>query len=345
MPEPQISVVMSVYNGESYLAEAIDSILAQSFTDFELIVINDASIDGTAAVLSGYDDPRIRIVTNSENSGLTVNLNRGIALARAPLIARHDADDRSHPDRFRLQLDFLARHPDIAVLGTQFRLIYPDGRLQPAPAARARLRTPDGVRWQAILDSPFVHSSIMMRAETIRSLGGYNETFRAAQDYELWSRLLCEHKGANLSEPLVDFRIHAQSVSHKYTSAQIGKKKGVSCTNILRHLDTEPRWFDDWIWVDNPALWHAGRCENPVWLAQGILVLRDRFLAKVPEPAAVKEIQRHVARLIERVATNLALNGDGRAFGCLPMLFRANPGIALTILPGLLWRWARFKLR
>jgi len=122
-PAPLVSVVMAVYNGEPYLQYALDSILGQTFRDFELIVIDDASTDRTDEILSGYDDPRIIIISNETNLGQTVSLNKGITIASGKYIARHDADDISHLDRFQSQVDFLNQNPRIGLLGTSYEII------------------------------------------------------------------------------------------------------------------------------------------------------------------------------------------------------------------------------
>src|ERR1043165_9066720 len=117
---PHVTVLMAVYNGEPFLAKAIDSILAQTYEDFELLVVDDGSTDATPDIVRSYGDRRVRTVRNPRNIGLARSLNVGLAEARGALVARHDADDLSYPDRFRRQVEFLAAHPDVAVLGTRF---------------------------------------------------------------------------------------------------------------------------------------------------------------------------------------------------------------------------------
>lgn len=124
---PKVSVVMSVYNGEKYLPETIDSILNQTFKDFEFIIINDGSTDKTAKILTSYDDPRIRIF-NQENMGLTKSLNRAISLAKGEYIARMDADDISYPERLKKQVDYLNKNPDIGLVGSKYIRIDKRGR-------------------------------------------------------------------------------------------------------------------------------------------------------------------------------------------------------------------------
>jgi len=118
MVEPKVTVLMPVYNGERYLNEAVDSILGQTFTDFEFLIIDDASTDKTPEILRSYDDPRIRVVTNEENLGLSKSLNKGLALARGEFIARMDADDVSYPYRLQVQHEFMTQHPGAGVIGS-----------------------------------------------------------------------------------------------------------------------------------------------------------------------------------------------------------------------------------
>ena len=126
--EPRVSVLTSVYNGERYLRESVESILNQTFPDFEFVIVDDGSTDRTFEILSSYNDPRIVLLQNSSNLGLIGSLNRGLEVCRAPLIARHDADDFSHLDRISRQLDFMENHLDVAVLGTQMQVIDEKGR-------------------------------------------------------------------------------------------------------------------------------------------------------------------------------------------------------------------------
>ena len=127
--KPFISVIMSVYNAEQFLREAIDSILNQTYDNFEFIIIDDASTDSSNAILRSYNDHRIRVHLNKENSGLTKSLNIGLALAKGTYIARQDADDVSYPERFQRQLDFFQANPGLDIAGTQATYIYEDGQL------------------------------------------------------------------------------------------------------------------------------------------------------------------------------------------------------------------------
>jgi len=206
---PRVSVVMSVYNGERYLVQAIDSILNQTFADFEFIIINDGSTDGSADILRAYDDPRLRIIEQA-NVGLTRSLNRGIALAQGEYIARMDDDDISLPERLARQVAFLNTRPEIGVVGSACRIIDElNGRewVQRVPLSDEELSR------ALIRGNPVVHTSVMMRKSVLRAVGGYNEAYPYSQDYELWVRLATHTRLANLPEVLVVHRHHWGTVS------------------------------------------------------------------------------------------------------------------------------------
>ena len=201
---------MSVYNGSPFLREAVESILAQSFSDFEFILVNDGSTDDTASILELYSgqDSRIRLFHN-ENHGLTYSLNFGCARARARYIARMDGDDIALRDRFVRQLEFMEKHPEVGLLGSAYDLIDKRGKR----LCGATLPTTDSEIRQALLDSTaFLHPSVMMRKAALDQVGGYREV-TYAEDYDLWLRLSEQTRMANLPEVLLQYRIHANQVS------------------------------------------------------------------------------------------------------------------------------------
>lgn len=200
---PAVSVLMGVRDGAPWIGEAVASVLAQTAPDLELIVIDDGSTDATAATLDAIDDGRIR-VEHRAPAGLTRSLNRAIELARAPILARLDADDLARPDRLARQLEFLDRHPDVGLLGTGAREIDAAGRevaVVAPPADDAALRR------ALIRRNPFVHSSIVMRRAAVEAVGGYDPSLPVAQDYDLWMRMSRVTRLANLPEPLVTRRL------------------------------------------------------------------------------------------------------------------------------------------
>jgi glycosyltransferase involved in cell wall biosynthesis len=219
---PAVSVVMSVWNAEAYVAESIESVLRQSFGDFELLIIDDGSSDRSAAIIARYaaTDSRIRVLQNDSNLGLPASLNRGLQEARGELIARHDADDRSFRERLQKQVSFLRDHEEVVILGTQARVIDARGRTVRASDA-FRACTPLGVRWQMLLTNPFFHGSVMFRRDVVRDCGGYDSAVRYGEDYELWSRILPARNGANLPDVLLEYRVHDRSMG-----GQLGRRAG-----------------------------------------------------------------------------------------------------------------------
>jgi glycosyltransferase involved in cell wall biosynthesis len=208
---PTVSVIMAVYNGASFVRAAIDSILAQTFTDFELIVVDDGSTDTTAQILKSIGDPRLRLV-RQENQGLAASLNHAISLARGKYLARHDHDDVSLPQRFAKQVAFLDAHPDYALLGTHTVIWVGD---QPTDRGHHHPTDDPALRFQLLFDSYFVHGSVMLRREAVVALGGYtlDKSRQPPEDYELWSRIVRHHKVANLAEPLLIYREVPSSIS------------------------------------------------------------------------------------------------------------------------------------
>ncbi len=209
---PRISVVMSVYNDAPFLAAAITSILTQSVADFEFLIVDDGSSDGSAKIIDDYAqaDHRIRVL-RQENRGLIASLNRAIAEACGELIARMDGDDISLPERFAQQLAFIDAHPDCGVLGTNFHSIDAAGRLvevaAPHPLDHAGIS--DALR----RDSPICHPSVMMQRAALLSVGGYRPAYRFGEDYDLWLRLSTRTRLANLPDRLLHYRRSDNQVS------------------------------------------------------------------------------------------------------------------------------------
>ncbi len=205
--ESKISVVMSVFNGEKYLGEAVDSILNQTFKDFEFIVINDGSTDGTREILESYNDSRI-VLIHQENIGLTKSLNKGIALAKGEYIARQDADDISMPERLEKQIEFLENHKNIVLLGTAIKCIDING---------VHLKTVKyphdytSIRKAINRFNCFYHGSVIFKRHCFLELGGYREFFIKSQDYDLWLRFVEKFEAANLSLPLYKYRFSRTS--------------------------------------------------------------------------------------------------------------------------------------
>ena len=218
MNKPKISVIMSVYNGDKYIHKAIDSILNQTYKNFEFLIIDDYSNDSTIDIINTYNDGRIKLISNQSNIGLTKSLNKGIELSNGEFIARQDADDISDITRFEKQIEYLIENEDIAILGTQAKTINEKGNLTIPPMGWLRPVKEDEIKWFCMFNSPFIHSSVMMRKKIIwGEFKGYDPNHRTSQDYELWSRIVYKYKCENLNETLVSFRSHSNSVSSNYS--------------------------------------------------------------------------------------------------------------------------------
>ena len=201
---------MPLFNGEKYLKQAIESILRQTYINFEFIIIDDASTDTSLEILEQYNDPRIRLVKNDNNEGITKSLNRGLTIANGEYIARMDADDISLPNRFLEEVIFLDNNPDIVMVGTARELIDEYG-------VRIRDVIPKkDPNFQDICNlNPFQHSSIMIRKSILLEFGGYNELFLSAEDCALWLRIVKKYKVSNIQKILCKLRIHNESITVK----------------------------------------------------------------------------------------------------------------------------------
>lgn len=209
---PKVSVVMSVYNGEAFVAEAIESILAQTERAWEFLIVDDASTDGTPAVLARFAkaDARVQMIRNGENIGLTRSLNRALKDARAPFVARQDADDVSAPARFQAQVEFLEGHPGCGAVGSAYRVIDVDG--SPLSVTVPPL-TSEEISRALQRRNVLAHGSLMFRTEALREVNGYREEFRSAQDYDLLLRLQTNWTIRALPDPLYALRLVPTSIS------------------------------------------------------------------------------------------------------------------------------------
>ena len=249
---PTVSVVLSVRNGGSDLPQALDTILKQSFSDFELIAINNGSTDGTREFLDQIGDPRVQAY-HQEDMGLAAALNRGISLARGRYIARQDHDDLADPTRIAKQVAFLDAHPDHALVGTCAEIWAgdaPSGRFHDHPTED------DILRFDLLLNNPFVHSSVMMRKAALDHVGGYasDPARQPPEDYELWSRLARHYRVANLGERLTVYREVSSSMSRAGAQPFLERLVTISSEN-LAHVSgaTSPQQ----VHVDIAALVHG----------------------------------------------------------------------------------------
>ncbi len=230
MQRPKVAVLMAVYNGENHLHAAINSILAQTYKNFEFIIIDDGSTDQTKTILSAIQDPRVRF-THQENMGLAASLNRGIDLTDCTYIARQDHDDISDIRRLEKQVKYLDDHPNCALLGTSAYILR-DNRL--ISHAHDHPVSSHVLKYELLFNNPFVHSSVMFRKDVVKELGGYSTSpnRQPPEDYELWSRISRKYDIANIAQRLLIYRETPGSISRQGNNPFLDKLVTFSAENI-----------------------------------------------------------------------------------------------------------------
>ena len=251
---PKISVIMPVYNAEKYVAEAIKSILNQTYDDFELIIINDASQDKSLEIIKSFDDSRIKLLNNKTNLGCTISLNKGIKIAKGEYIARMDSDDISLPERFSKQIDYLEKNPRISVVGTYLISIDENGNENKPKANISSQSIIDNfdifLKWKLFFGNCFAHPTIMARKKVFDHLGLYQNQWKYAEDYEMWLRIsLTQYSINNLPDTLLKYRCHKNNISiihnktqvqtanllsQKYISQLLGKNISLSIVKMIK---------------------------------------------------------------------------------------------------------------
>ncbi len=225
---PTISVIMSVYNSALYLREAVNSILNQTYKDFEFLIVDDKSTDDSLEILRSYSDSRIKIFENLENIGLTKNLNKLLKFSNGEFIARMDADDVSLPNRFELQLTFLNQYKTISFCGTN--IISFEGKKSNLPL------TNDQISLEMLSRNPFAHPTMFFRKmDFFNNNLLYDEHFGVAQDYELWTRAILVLNGANIHTPLLRYRNHENRIGVKKLDLSISNSKQIKY-NYLKKI-------------------------------------------------------------------------------------------------------------
>lgn len=207
---PSLSVVIPNYNRETYVRDAIDSILAQSFSDFELLVIDDGSTDNSCQAVRAYDDPRIRLIRNDGNLGIAATRNAALGFARGDCLAFLDSDDMARPDRLAKQTAFLDSHPDHGAVGSWVAWMDGDGR--PLDRIKRLATDPDTIAAERLFRPGIVNSTAMVRTDLLRDFP-YREDMVLGEDFEMWARFAARHKIANLPETLVRCREHGQRIT------------------------------------------------------------------------------------------------------------------------------------
>lgn len=336
---PAVSVVVASHNPGQYLAQAVESVLGQTLREMELIVVDDASSDGSHEWLLARDDPRLVVLRNERNLGQTASLNRGLARARGRFVARMDADDIALPQRLAEQTTYLESRPDIDICGTQVELIDPRGQAHgrmPLP------REPDSVWAFSILQCPFVHPTVMLRGELVRDQGLRFDEGYVNQDFELWSRLLVRRRGANLPAALLRYRVHEGSMTVRHHEENLRATAAI----VRRRLDEEDMrdWLDDaevdellrYLFADRRLADEAG--VDRLRLARCFWTFVRRVLERRPSAREFRDLA--VRRILQ---SGLWPHGSRRLAGRARLgaeLACTAPGSLLRLLPDLCERRA-----
>jgi hypothetical protein len=285
MANPKVTVLMSVHNAERYLGAAIDSILKQTFRDFEFLIIDDGSTDNSVSLIQRYDDIRISLLRNDGNLGLAASLNKGLQLAKGDYVARMDADDISSPERLACQVRFLDSHPAVGVCGSWVRLF---------PGFNNYIwkfhRDSEDIRCRQFYKVGVAHPAVMMRRRFFTDHGLlYDPGYRLAEDYELWGRAIRHMEFANIQKTLLDYRISSDQTCSRNGAEQ----KGVVATlrlQRLQELGIEPT-------PDQQQL-HEAIMNDTLPTGQGSLALAELWLLRLD--AANREAGVYPALLFTR---------------------------------------------
>jgi hypothetical protein len=326
---PAVSVLLPVHDGEEHLAAALDSLLAQTFRDFELVVVDDGSTDGTSAILARYAaaDRRIVPLALLENRGLVAALNHGFTVTRAPLVARHDADDVALPARLERQVEWLDGHPEVGMIACDYLRRHDDGRTTAHRPPRGDLE----LRWRMLFGNVWPHPAVVFR----RALFGEGEApyrdVALAEDYDLWLRLLERTRAATVPETLLVVRTHRHSGISAPQHDRQQAVAGALAAERLRAL-LPGRQLDD------ATLDRLTRCRrarglsaDDVAAAALLLELFDAFAARERPPAS--EARRLRRQVVAGVLAAAPASACWRQAGALVRLARAEPG-AVAVAAG-----------
>ena len=294
-----VTVLMAVRNGMPYVQVAVESILRQTFQDFELVIVEDASTDGTRERLRFFTDTRIRLICNDFQQGQTWSLNRGLAVANGHLVARIDADDICLPERLETEVRFLKQNPAIALVGSRWIGLSPSGK---PLGTQGNALSDDGSFLGRLLrgDCPLYHTTVMFRKEAVERAGGYDTAFKIGQDYDLWARMaVLGQRAVVLEKPLVLYRFHSrqQSVADRPAHQEelfqahwrllscFGPQEGPArqASLLLRS--------DDRFWQECGSKGNVARCLNT--LEEVLEKARTRLKLTDPEFQVIRKLVRN----------------------------------------------------
>lgn len=282
---PNLSVLMPVYNASRYLRVAIESILSQTYTDFELIIIHDGSTDHSLEIIHQITDPRIKLIDNPVNSGIVSCLNSGFAAASGAFIARMDADDYSLPNRFKAQLQFMNFHSDIGVCGTQYRIM---GEATPETPVSRLPTQPDILACSLLFNCCLAHPTVMMRRNILEQLEGtlYESSYKHAEDYRLWAKLSSITRMANLNEIHLLYRHHEGQITRTMIREQLMQADRIRL-ELLNQLGIFPN-SEEWETHLDLCNWKSnGNPSSPEWVHK---ILSNNLYVRKYDQAALMQV-------------------------------------------------------
>jgi glycosyltransferase involved in cell wall biosynthesis len=328
---PKVTVVIPVYNREKYIAAAVEGILAQTFSNFELLVIDDGSTDNSVDIVRSYSDPRLRLVCNETNLGVPKTRNRGIELAQGEYLAFLDSDDWAYPERLAKQVAFLDSHPDYAAVGAWVVWMDEEGRTLKRIKRKALL--PDEIAAQRLFQSGIENSASMARTAVLREYG-HQEDYELSEDFDLWARIAAKYKLATLPEVLVRRRIHSgqitQEKAHRVKDRRLAiyadqlHALGVAFTDIdlerhflLRSMRKQ-RFTPDFAYVE--------------WAEKWLLQLQEanQRVQNYPEPAFSRMLGQFWLKVCWYASTNLRW-AAWRRFWRSPLRGNALQGLRMSV--------------
>jgi hypothetical protein len=327
---PLVSVLMSVYNNAPTLRAALDSVLAQTFPDFEFIIIEDGSTDVSKAIIQRYPDPRLVVIENERNLGLTAALNVGLHRAGGAYVARMDADDVALPTRLEKQVAYLEQHPEAGILGTAAEVIDVAGNAQ---GVARRPQDDLSIRWMSLLANPFLHPTVMFRrALLVEHRLQYDERFNTTQDYDLWCRLLEYTQGTNLAEPLLQYRL-SHGITGEHRQSQLRNHDTIAGESIARNLPEITLTPEQVSALRALIAGHAAYETDPdperIPLLHSYLDLYAAFAAKYNRYPKMNALKQRVAWEVAGLTLRRPLHPGWD--GVLKRLVRVAPGFSLWL--------------
>ena len=242
MSVPLLSVIMPVYNAGDFVAQAIQSILDQTYGDFELIIINDGSTDKSKTVIKSFDDGRIKYFENEKNSGIVFSRNRGLKLAKGEYVGMFDADDIAYPEKFKEQILFLEENKDFGMVGSWAKFIDEKGKR--LPGSWKLKASPKMIPAIMLFKNYFLQSAVLYRKECISKFS-FRDGFDILEDYLIWLEITRDYKAWNLQEYMVDYRIYGGGVTKKHSKEKLEKEKKVFWLQLMElGIDATGRELD-----------------------------------------------------------------------------------------------------